>query len=137
MLWLGRAGLLPFLFLPVAAFLAWLPGNWAARAFLAYSLAILCFLAGTLWGTARDLRGAHKARRLLASNAFVLVAVGAVVLLPAAAAVAVLMLVHLLLAGYEQATAPSGWYLRMRWQLTTVAALCHLLYIPLAGWAPV
>ena len=51
MLMLGYAGLLPFY-----AFLlgAWQLRDWPAaisvQGFVIYSLAILCFLAGTLWG---------------------------------------------------------------------------------------
>ena len=133
MLWLGRAGLIPFILLPAAAWIPLLSTTWAAQAFCAYSLAILCFLAGTLWGTAQEVRGAHKNRRLLASNAFVLIAVGAVVFLPTAGAVALLLLTHLLQAAYEQATAASGWYLRFRWQLTLVASVCHLALLPLVA----
>ena len=132
LLWLGRAGLLPFLLLPVAGWGGLLPTDWVTRAFTAYSLAILCFLAGTLWGTSRDLRGTEKDRRLLYSNAFVLAAVGAVVFLPAAATIGVLLVTHLVLTAYEQSSATQGgWYLRFRWQLTLVASACHLLLIPL------
>ena len=73
---LGYSGLLPF-----AGFAL---GVWALdgyiqalsmQGFLVYSLAILCFLAGSLWGSAPQHNESIRSSRLLVSNGVVIFAV--------------------------------------------------------------
>ena len=116
---LGYAGLAPFYLL---AALAWLPEPslqlFAQRGFGVYSLVILAFLAGSLWGSANVRDGADKISRLLVSN--LLAVLGAVVLMVAMPLAAALMLaaLHLAQLGYETANAPASWYLSLRCRLT-------------------
>lgn len=127
---LGYAGLLPFVGFAL--------GVWALegyiqalsmQGFLVYSLAILCFLAGSLWGSAP--LHAEKARipRLLVSNGVVIFAVlGFLTAQPMIAAV-LLMLGHLAQLWYELNTLPErGWYRSLRTRLTLVAVVFHVVY---------
>ena len=78
MLTLGYAGLLPFYgFLAAAWSLEDRPAAISGQGFIIYSLGILCFLAGTLWGRVQSFDAPHRAR-LLVSNGLVLFAVAAV-----------------------------------------------------------
>lgn len=69
MVGLGNAGLTPFY---LFAGLSWVPiasvQMLAQRGFVVYSMVILAFLAGSLWGSANVRDGADKTSRLLASN---------------------------------------------------------------------
>lgn len=62
---LGYAGLIPFLAFTLGI---WFFDNYlqavSLRGFIVYSLAILCFLAGTLWGSAMRYPGRAKLLRL-------------------------------------------------------------------------
>lgn len=128
---LGFAGLLPF-----AASVA---GVWVLRdypralsqqGFIVYSLAILCFIAGSLWGTARDRAGGDKALRLLVSNGVVLFAVCSVLTAQAVIAAGLLALAHLATLWYERgSSAARGWYSRMRVRLTLLVVTLHIAYI--------
>ena len=78
MLGLGYAGLLPFYgFLAGAWLLSDWPGSVSVQGFVVYSLGILCFLGGTLWGRVQSLEEPLM-DRLLISNGVVLFAVAAV-----------------------------------------------------------
>jgi hypothetical protein len=69
-IWLGAAGLLPFLGLPVA--IAIDPHHQAlwAQVLAAYSLGILCFLLGTWWGLTLIRR--HTSALLMSNGLFLL-----------------------------------------------------------------
>ena len=73
---LGYAGLLPFLAAVWAAYAELSFGAWtASHLFLSYSAIILSFLAGALWGKARELEEPNVGRLLLiGSNVFALTA---------------------------------------------------------------
>lgn len=128
---LGFAGVLPFLLVVLGL---WFGSESQLRlfqqGFLVYSLAILCFLAGTLWGTALQRRGADKFQRLLVSNTIVVIAAGVVVFSKAAIAAGFLALGYLLTLWYERRSGSrSGWYPAMRLQLTWLVVALHIAYI--------
>jgi hypothetical protein len=130
---LGYAGLIPFLAAALA--LWWLEGalsGLAQRVFLVYSLAILCFLGGTLWGSAAAVPAPQQAARVLLSNFVVIVGVCCVLLAESSPLAATLGLLgaHLLQLGYEL-RHPLSWsgYLALRTQLSLTAAVAHLLVI--------
>ena len=137
---LGYAGLLPFLAAVWAAYAERPFGAWSAsHLFLSYSVIILSFLAGTLWGKAKELEESNVNRFLLiSSNVFALTAWLAVLLgkdyLSAGLAVSMtgFILVYLvehktrgLLQGMDSA------YLKFRLTLTSVVCLAHLVVIAL------
>ena len=128
---LGYAGLLPFL---AFAFGIWILGGYlqalSMQGFLVYSLAILCFLAGSLWGSAPQQAESARALRLLVSNGMVIFAVlGFLTAQPLIAAL-LLMLGHLAQLWYELNTLLSGnWYRTLRTRLTLVAVASHLVYV--------
>ena len=129
---LGYAGLIPFLIIPSVVWLVQdrLPGL-APQAFLLYSLAILCFLAGTVWGRAQTT--IHPlARHLLVSNLLVLFAVASVLAVADWLALILLTLGYLTLLWYERrdASIPS-WYVAMRMKLTLGVVLAHVLLLVL------
>ena len=130
MLALGWAGLLPF---AGCALLAWQPGLASldpARVLNAYGLAIVCFLSGTLWGTAADWTGPGKGLRLIMSNLLVLVATAGVLFADAEGSVLILMLVFWLVMAFEWiSSVDHGWYMRYRLQLTSVVTLLLLVYL--------
>lgn len=128
---LGAAGLLPFL---ACAVLVWLPSpalrELGLRVFPLYSLVILCFLGGTLWGTARELTEPVKSRRLLASNALVVILLVCYLFMPLLSALPVLLVAHISLLCLEHRQGlRAGWYWRLRCALTAVASLTHLVVI--------
>ena len=116
---MGYAGVTPFYLLAV---LALLPNSsmqaFGLRGFVLYSLVILAFLAGSLWGSANVRYGSDKQIRLVVSN--MLAVLGAVVVMVAAPLVAapILAVFHLALLSYETANASSSWYLSLRRRLT-------------------
>lgn len=120
--WLGRAGLLPFVAAPLLVVLD--PSR--TRFYLvttgAYALAIVCFLCGAWWGIALLRRHPDM---LLASNAVVVVAVAAFALMTPASALMALSALLLLTVTIEQLHPMFGaqppYYARMRMQLTAVA----------------
>ena len=137
---LGYAGLLPFLGAVWAAYAELSFGAWSAsHLFLSYSVIILSFLAGALWGKAKELEESNVNRFLLiSSNVFALTAWLAVLLgkdyLSAGLAVSMtgFILVYLvehktrgLLQGMDSA------YLKFRLTLTSVVCLAHLVVIVL------
>lgn len=128
---LGYAGLLPFAAGAIGTLVlqddAW---NFARHAFMVYSLAILCFLAGTLWGSAIDYPQPQKMRRLLISNGIVIFAVTGILTDRQWLAALLLILGYLAVLWYEQGSKGSvGWYMGLRARLTWVAVATHLLYI--------
>ena len=129
MLMLGYAGLLPFY-----AFLlgAWQLRDWPAaisvQGFVIYSLAILCFLAGTLWGRVQTIEQ-PSISRLLVSNGLVLFAVAAVLTAKAWLAAVALMTGYLALLWFERgAERLPDWYATMRRNLTLGVVLAHGLF---------
>ena len=141
-LWLGLAGLLPFLVSAAAAWLA--PIAWqvlAIRAFLGYGAVILSFLGGVQWGVAmcreRPGEDAFRVRMLLAMVPS-LVAWPALLLHPLTGAW-VLVAGFVLVRGHElsregRARLPD-WYQSLRTLLTLVVLACHALVIWRLGGA--
>lgn len=128
---LGYAGLLPFLAFALGAlFLTDYPAALSRQAFPLYSLAILCFLAGTLWGSAIHYPLGPKRLRLIVSNGIVLFAVFAILTAQQLLATALLMLGHMAILWFERNSGSTrGWYPRLRAHLTWSAVALHLLYI--------
>jgi hypothetical protein len=131
MVLLGLAGLLPFVATAVGAFfLDDLLLALAQRSFLVYSLAILCFLAGTLWGETLPAPMKGQAATILVSNGVVLFAVFAMLTAQPVLAAFLLLLGHLAQLWFErQRLRRPAWYVRLRTGLTAVAGACHLLFI--------
>ena len=132
MLVLGYAGLFPFY-----AFLLgiWLLQDWPAavsvQGFVVYSLAILSFLGGTLWGRVQSLEKPMMAR-LLVSNGVVIFAVAAVLTAKAWLAAVALMCGYLALLWYERGTEVlPQWYGVMRRNLTLGVVIAHGLFFTL------
>ncbi|MDA0651318.1 MAG: DUF3429 domain-containing protein [Proteobacteria bacterium] len=132
MLCLGYAGLLPFYgFLAGAWWLKDWPAAVSVQGFVIYSLGILCFLGGTLWGRVQSL-GEPFAARLLVSNGLVLFAVAAVLTAQAWLAAVALMAGYLALLWYERAGEHlPAWYGVMRRNLTLGVVLAHALFFAL------
>lgn len=131
MVMLGLAGLIPFAAAAVGVFLLDdLLLALAQRLFLTYSLAILCFLAGTLWGETLPEPDAGEGAVLLVSNGVVIFAVLAILTAQPVLAALLLLLGHLAQLWYErQSLRRPAWYVRLRTGLTGVAAGCHLLFM--------
>lgn len=135
-LWLGLAGLLPFL---VSVSVAWLaPIAWqmlAIQAFLYYSAVILSFLGGIQWGVAMSLEtvGSTGFRiRLLLSMVPSLIAWPALLLHPLTGAW-VLAIGFVLVRFHElslhgRAELPD-WYQSLRLHLTLIVLASHALLI--------
>ncbi len=138
---LGYAGLLPFLAVVWAAYADLSFGAWSAsHLFLSYSVIILSFLAGALWGKARELEESNVNRFLLiSSNVFALMAWLAVLLGRdyLSAGLAVSMTGFILVYLVEHKTrglllqAKDSAYLKFRLTLTSVVCLAHLVVIVL------
>ena len=129
MLGLGYAGLLPFYgFLAGAWLLSGWPGAVSVQGFVMYSLGILCFLGGTIWGRVQSIEEPLMAR-LLISNGVVLFAVTAVLTAKAWLAAVALMGGYLALLWYERgAENLLAWYAAMRRNLTLGVVLAHGLF---------
>ena len=129
MLGLGYAGLLPFYgFLAGAWLLSDWPGAVSVQGFVIYSLGILCFLAGTLWGRVQSVEEPQMVR-LLISNGVVLFAVAAVLIAKAWLAAVALMGGYLALLWYERGVENlPAWYAAMRRNLTLGVVLAHGLF---------
>jgi hypothetical protein len=101
------------------------------QGFVIYSLGILCFLGGTLWGRVQSLEEPFAAR-LLVSNGLVLFAVAAVLTAQAWLAAVALMAGYLALLWYERAGEHlPAWYGVMRRNLTLGVVLAHALFFAL------
>ena len=93
-----------------------------------YSLGILCFLGGTIWGRVQSVEEPLMAR-LLISNGVVLFAVAAVLTAKVWLAAVALMSGYLALLWYERgAENLPGWYAAMRRNLTLGVLLAHGLF---------
>lgn len=129
MLALGYAGLLPFFGFCMGAW--WLtdwPAALSRQGFVIYSLGILSFLGGTLWGRVQVFEDPNVIR-LLVSNGVVLFAVAAVLTAQSWLAAIALMLGYLALLWYERGSEIlPGWYRKMRYQLTAGVVMAHLLF---------
>lgn len=130
-LWLGLAGLLPFLWGTVTALLpeldAFLGGRFAGVALLTgYGIVILSFMSGVIWGFATRADGAG-ATALYALS--VVPALWAFSLGPVSLWLLALGFVTLL--GVDAYCARAGlappWWMRLRLLLTTVVAACLVL----------
>lgn len=128
---LGFAGLLPFIAAALGTmFLSDLLYAVSQRSFLLYSTAILCFLAGTLWGETLPEPQAGQGAIILVSNGVVLFAVLAMLTAQPLLAALLLMLGHLSQLWYErQLPGRSLWYTRLRVYLTSGAVLTHLMFM--------
>ena len=127
---LFRSGLVPFF---AAALGIWVFDDLlqalAQRTFLVYSSAILCFLAGTLWGeNLPGLEGGDGAA-ILISNGVVLFVVFAVLTAQPVLAAGLLMLGHLAQLWYERQLSRPAWYRTLRSRLTFAAVFSHLVFI--------
>lgn len=127
---LGYAGLTPFYGF---AALAWFSGpgvqQLALQGFTLYALAILSFLAGSLWGSANVRVGPDKISRLLVSNIATVMGVAVLIVLSPILAVAALALLHLGLLYYEAAHAAGSWYLELRRRLTWCSMPAYLVFL--------
>lgn len=128
---LGFAGLTPFIASTLGVWLLQdFPRALSQQGFIVYSLAILCFLAGSLWGTAMHRTGPDRLLRLLVSNGIVIFAVLSVLTAQAVIAAGLLALAYLATLWYERGSATlRGWYPRMRVQLTLLVVALHIAYI--------
>ncbi|GAB5414155.1 MAG: hypothetical protein Cons2KO_17580 [Congregibacter sp.] len=128
---LGIAGLMPFLGTALGVmFLDDLMLAVSQRAFLLYSCAILCFLAGTLWGETLSVDLPGQRATIMVSNGVVLFAVFAMLTAQPTLAALLLMLGHLALLWFElQSLGREKWYRRMRGWLSSIAALSHLMFV--------
>ncbi len=128
---LGYAGLIPFTILSVWCWLAPLPFLAQIQdGFLIYSLGIICFLAGTVWGSASSIPLAERPARLLASNSLTVFSVFSVWIAEAATASLCLMLSYLLMYQYEFTRSLSGsWYIRLRTRLTVGVLISHAIFL--------
>lgn len=129
--WLGFGGLLPFLVFVLGIwFLSDYPRALSQQGFIIYSLAILCFLAGSLWGTAMQRQGADKLLRLVVSNGIVIFATFSVLTAQAVIAATLLALGFLATLWYERGSGSrAGWYPSLRLQLTLLVVVLHIAYI--------
>ena len=132
MLMLGYAGLLPFYGFLLGI---WLLQDWPAavsvQGFVIYSLAILSFLGGTLWGRVQSLDDPMMPR-LVVSNGVVIFAVAAVLTAKAWLASVALMCGYLALLWYERGTETlPNWYGAMRRNLTVGVVIAHTLFFVL------
>jgi len=96
---------------------------------LIYSLAILSFLGGAVWGYARTFPDGQQVTRLLVSNGIVVFAVCCLLTAQTTVAATSLLLGYLALLWFERAVdGREGWYPRMRWRLTVGVVIAHVGY---------
>lgn len=127
---LGYFGLAPFYGALLAfALLEDYPRSLAIQGFLIYSLAILSFLGGAVWGFARTLPSNEQALRLIVSNGIVIFAVACLLTAQTTIASASLLVGYLALLWYERRVDGSdGWYAVMRLRLTVGVVFAHIVY---------
>ncbi len=125
-LWLGLAGLIPFVAL---AALSWLPGShtdWVVPLLTGYGVVILSFMGGCRWGLAAAGFGQGQGTRLFALSVTPALYAWIVALLPDAQAQALLAVGLLaLLAADLHLTKTGGapdWWPSLRWPLSLGAA---------------
>ncbi|MEM1402873.1 MAG: DUF3429 domain-containing protein [Pseudomonadota bacterium] len=135
---LGVAGLVPFVATALGTmFLSDLLLAVSVRGFLVYSAAILCFLAGTLWGETLPEPSPGDRAPILISNGVVLFVVFATMTAQPLVAGILLMLGHGTQMWYEQRLSARGaWYTRLRTWLTIIAVICHVLFVVALMWRP-
>jgi hypothetical protein len=125
-LWLGRAGLLPFLALATASWLS--SAQWSQQALAIYALAIGSFLLGSWWGMALIRRYSPA---LWLSNALVIAAVAALMLGNLRLSLLVLAALLVAIFGIEQRlrlfSPQPMYYQKLRAELTAVACLCLIV----------
>ena len=129
--WLGYLGLIPFFVLSSGC---WFLSGWlrerVSDGFLLYSLGILCFLAGTLWGTAQSLPESARPWRLIVSNIFTVLALISVWLVNILEASLFLMISYFCIYRYEASKQYSrGWYIELRAKLTFGVLISHCSFI--------
>ncbi len=127
---LGYAGLLPFYGLISGSLFC---TDWeksiSTQGFIIYSLAILCFLAGALWGMAQKENEAIWSK-LVVSNGLVLFAVGAVLTAQVAMASLLLMFAYMALWWFERRAFNSEvWYVSLRSRLTIGVTVAHIIFL--------
>ena len=129
--WLGYLGLIPFFILSSGCwFLSGLRLELATDGFLLYSLGILCFLAGTLWGAAQSLPESARPWRLIVSNIFTVLAVISAWLVNVLEASFFLMVSYFCIYRYEASKQHSrGWYIELRAKLTFGVLISHCSFI--------
>lgn len=125
-LWLGAAGLLPFLGLAAATLLGL---AWSPPALVAYGATILAFLGAVHWGLALRAPDAERAAELprLALGVLPSLIAWVALLMPLRPALGLLAVAILVTALAESRAAacglvPSG-YMRLRWALSAGAAI--------------
>lgn len=130
---LGYLGLIPFYGALLAfALLEDYPRSLAIQGFLIYSLAILSFLGGAVWGFARTLPTDEQALRLIVSNGIVIFAVACLLTAQTTVASASLLVGYLALLWYERRIdGAEGWYALMRLRLTLGVVIAHVIYVAL------
>jgi Na+/proline symporter len=127
-LWLGRAGLLPFIGLAAALYLDGPHQQLWLKSIATYTLVIICFLVGAWWGLALMRRSPAA---LLMSNAVVLVAFFGYVLMTPPHFLLLGTFLFLVTVLVERRHAlffrQPRYYARMRLQLSLVASASLLL----------
>jgi len=127
-IWLGRAGLLPFIGLPVVLYLDVQHQQVWAESLATYTLAIVCFLVGSWWGLALIRR---TPAALLVSNIVVLIAFFGHVLLPTPPFLLLGAALFLATIVFERRHVlfhrQPPYYARLRLQLSLVASASLLL----------
>lgn len=130
---LTYAGALPFWALAVAQVVGYQPAL-AAHAFIAYGTGIACFMAGTLWSQAQ-IRAQDPRLMLIVSNIAALLAIGALLVFPAAPKTAlglqVLVFLALLAADldFRRKGDQPAWYLTLRRNVTLLVVAAHALVL--------
>lgn len=139
-IWLGHAGLLPFV---AAAVMIWYDYNLFSidtfRAFYIYSIMIFAFLCGTWWGLAFATQNTSLALVLwLSSNVLFVIAFLVTILSAPSYALIVMTLAYiaLLLAELQFRDIPvDKTYRHMRIILTTVVVASHVsILAAISGW---
>lgn len=128
--WLGYLGLIPFLLLPLLSATGLMEFGPALRLFQLYSALILGFMAGVLWPVLYRPRAAR--RQALVSVAFPVVSfLGFALMVPSRwmvmqAGLFLGLRLFEYLAGVDRRYPV--YYAVLRWQLTGVVVVMHLLY---------
>ena len=130
-IWLGHAGLLPFLALLLLALFGGTPAQrqLGLQGFVAYSAVILSFLGGVRWGAALVW---PQTRALLLAVLPALIASG-LLLLPPREALPLLTVAFAVVGLFDvrRRSAPNwpSWFVRLRLQLSVAVVVMHLTLI--------
>lgn len=127
---LGILGVVPFVLASLGSlFFDDLLLPLSQRGFLVYSLAILCFLAGTLWGEALPALKSGQRATILISNGVVLFAVFATLAGQLLLTALLLMLGYMALFWFERNLLErERWYTRLRGWLTSAVVVSHMTF---------